>query len=201
MAFYDNKIVDLNQLIDETYNGQGPTQFSFLGIMDKHTHDVHERHPNRVDHVMVLHDGSKERLHVQYITGHDDEFKYDQRVINDENDVFHPKASLCFLPRLEITYVEDSNLYCTFKGGDLTIYPMIEPLTVEQRSQLMDIRKVEEETGTKIVPKFKTEREIHKIGTNRVCFILDAQPSSINEFLTRNEVKKAVKSSNLIRVF
>ena len=194
MAFYDDKIVGLNQLIDETYNGQGPTQFSFLGIMDKHTHDVHESHPNRVDHVMVLHDGSKERIHVQYITGHDDEYKYDQRIINDENDVFHPKASLCFLPRLEITYAEDSNLYCTFKGGDLANCPIIEPLTPEQRSQVMKKRKLEEDSGEKIELIFDTTRGVQHSGSNRVCFIIDAQPSSINEFLTRNEVKSSFQT-------
>ena len=188
MAFYANKIIELNELIDEIYNGQGPTQFSFIGIIDRHTHEAHEKYPNRVHHELVLHDGSKSRLHVQYITGYDDEHVYDKRVINDENDVFHPKASLCFLPRLEVTYVEDNSLYCTFKGGDLANCPIIEPLTSEQRIQVMKKRKLEE-SGEKIELIFDTGREIHHSGSNRVCFIIDAQPSSINEFLTRNEVK------------
>ena len=188
MAFYDKKISELNDLIDEIYNGQGPTQFSFLGIIDRHTHEAHEKYPNRVHHELVLHDGSKSRLHVQYITGYDDEHVYDKRVIDDQNDVFHPKASLCFLPRLEVTYVEDNSLYCTFKGGDLANCPIIEPLTSEQRIQVMKKRKLEE-SGEKIELIFDTGREIQDIGSNRVCFIIDAQPSSINEFLTRNEVK------------
>ena len=193
MAFYDKKIIELNDLIDETYNGQGPTQFSFLGIIDRHTHEAHEKYPNRVHHELVLHDGSKSRLHVQYITGYDDEHVYDKRVIDDQNDVFHPKASLCFLPRLEVTYVEDNILYCTFKGGDLANCPIIEPLTSEQRSQVMKKRKLEE-SGEKIELIFDSRREIQHSGSNRVCFFIDAQPSSINEFLTRNEVKSSFQT-------
>ena len=193
MAFYDKKIIELNDLIDETYNGQGPTQFSFLGIIDRHTHEAHEKYPNRVHHELVLHDGSKSRLHVQYITGYDDEHVYDKRVIDDQNDVFHPKASLCFLPRLEVTYVEDNILYCTFKGGDLANCPKIEPLTSEQRSQVMKKRKLEE-SGEKIELIFDSRREIQHSGSNRVCFFIDAQPSSINEFLTRNEVKSSFQT-------
>ena len=194
MAFYHKKISELNDLIDETYNGQGPTQFSFLGIIDRHTHEAHEKYPNRVHHELVLHDGSKSRLHVQYITGYDNEHVYDKRVLDDQNDVFHPKASLCFLPRLEITYVEDSNLYCTFKGGDLANCPIIEPLTPEQRSQVMKKRKLEEDSGEKIELIFDTTRGVQHSGSNRVCFIIDAQPSSINEFLTRNEVKSSFQT-------
>ena len=194
MAFYANKITELDELIDQTYNGQGPSQFSFLGIMDRHTHEAHEKHPNRVHHELVLHDGSKSRLHVQYITGYDDEHIYDNRVIDDHNDVFYPKASLCFLPRLEITYAEDDSLYCTFKGGDCANHPMIEPLTTEQRSQVIKKRKLEEESGEKIELIFDTARVVQHSGSNRVCLIIDAQPSSINEFLTRNEVKSSFQT-------
>lgn len=188
MTYFNGKILDLDNFATLIYEGQGPDEFSFLGIVDNHTHENHEYHVNRVHHDLILHDGSKTRLHVQYLTGHDDEFKYDNRIIDDTNCTFFPKATVCFLPRLVISYVEDDNIFCSFKGGNQLSCKMIQEQSTNERASLMEKRKLETKTGTKIESNSGSNRIIHTIG-HRVCLILDMLPSSIREFLDNNEVR------------
>ena len=163
MSFYKGNILDIEDVLAMTLDGKGPSQFSFLGIIDTQNHEKHEIHESRVIHEIILHNGTKCRLHLQYSTGFDDEKRYDPRILDDEACPFFPKGSLCFFPMLETIFAEEDKIYCQFKGGDTTF------------------------------GKFKKRRDdisnkIEKIGPNRVCLLLDVQPSSIDAFLTQKEV-------------
>ena len=186
MLFFDGKIINLDDFSTLIYEGKGPDDFSFLGVVDNHTHENHEIHTNRVHHALILHDGSKTRLHVQYVTGHDDEIKYDERIIDDTNCCFFPKATVCFLPRLVISYAEDDEIFCYFKGGDQSTSKMIQEQTDEERANLLEQRKYETEIGTTARLTPNPTRQVHTFG-HRVCLILDMQPSSIAAFLDHDE--------------
>ena len=198
MAFYKNKISCLNDLMNEMLDGQAPNEFSFLGIIDRQDHEQDdERNPNRIRHEVILHDGSKTRLHVQYYTGYDEDFIYDEREIDDSECPFYPKATICFLPRLQLTYVDGDSIFCTFKGGDLISGRMVEPRTADQKEKIMARRVREEKIGEKIEPSEDMMASTRNIGPNRICLILDVQPSSIDAFLTNNEVSlKFIEQSN-----
>ena len=194
MAFFQNKTVSLDELIDMTFDGQGPDEFSFLGIIDNQKFERDERHQNRIHHDLILHNGSKSRIHVQYITGHDDKNEYDDRVIDDSFCPFYPKASTCFLPRLEILFAENDELFCQFKGGIMVKDHMIDPPNEQEKNEIMNIRK-RQMAGEKIEPCIG-KRKIRPIGSNRVCLILDMQPSSIYQFLFHNEVRMCILNEN-----
>ena len=81
MAFFKNRIVTLDELLNLTFDGKGPDEFSFFGIIDKQTSEIDEKHPNLVHHDLILHDGSGARLHVQYLSGYDDETQYDENIL------------------------------------------------------------------------------------------------------------------------
>ena len=189
MTFYRNKIGCLTDLIDEMIEGHAPNELSFLGIIDRQDHEKSESHPSRVHHELILHDGSNIRLHVQYITGHDDDKIYDQREINDDECPFYPKGSMCFLPRLALTYVDENSIFCTFKGGDDLSGKMVDFRTDEQKAKIMVRRREEEASGSIIEPSEDMKPVIRNIGANRVCLLLDLQPSSIDAFLNINEVR------------
>ena len=189
MTFYRNKIGCLTDLIDEMIEGHAPNELSFLGIIDRQDHEKSESHPSRVHHELILHDGSNIRLHVQYITGHDDDKIYDQREINDDECPFYPKGSMCFLPRLALTYVDENSIFCTFKGGDDLSGKMVDFRTDEQKEKIMVRRREEEASGSIIEPSEDMKPVIRNIGANRVCLLLDLQPSSIDAFLNINEVR------------
>ena len=164
MSFFKGRILNLEDIITLTLEGKGPSQFSFLGIIDTQTHEKHDLHEFRVNHEIVLHSGTKCRLHIQYSTGFDDENRYDPRILDDEACPFYPKGSLCFFPMLETLYAEEDKVFCQFKGGDTTF------------------------------GKYKKNRrgvsnDIEQIGPNRVCLLLDVQPSSIEAFLNSKEVR------------
>ena len=188
MAFYKNKIRCLDELINETYDGEAPNEFSFLGLVDNHTHEQNENFPNRTHHSLIMHDGSRVRLHVEYFTGFDDEYIYDPRQVDDESCPFYPKGTMCFLPRLELTYIDGDDIFCTFKGNDLLSGKMMEERTMDERVKIMNRRKEEEEKGHKIEPEADMIGKIQAIGPNRVVLILDLQPSAIDRFLVENEV-------------
>ena len=61
----------------------------------------------------------------------------------------------------------------------------------EMNNELVAKKRKLEESGEKIELIFDTARVVQHSGSNRVCLIIDAQPSSINEFLLRNEVKSS----------
>ena len=189
MTFYQNKIGCLDDLMNELLDGQAPNEFSFLGLIDRQDHEqAEERSPNRIRHELIMHDGSKTRLHIQYFTGYDEGYIYDQREIDDSECPFYPKATMCFLPRLQLTYVDGDSIFCTFKGDDLLSGKMVEPRTADQKAKIMARRLREEEIGEKIEPSEDMIATTRNIGPNRVCLILDVQPSSIDAFLTNNEV-------------
>ena len=189
MTFYRNKIGCLDDLMNEMLDGQAPNEFSFLGLIDRQDYEQDdERNPNRICHSLIMHDGSKTRLHVQYYTGYDEDYIYDEREIDDSECPFYPKASLCFLPRLQLTYVDGDSIFCTFKGGDLLFGKMVESRTADQKAKILARRLREEEIGEKIKPCEDMIATTRNIGPNRVCLILDVQPSSIDAFLTNNEV-------------
>ena len=188
MAYYKNKIRCLDELIDETYDGEATNEFSFLGLIDNHKHEKNEDNPNRIHHDLIMHDGSNVRLHIQYITGFDYEFIYDSRQVDDECCPFYPKGTMCFLPRLEMTYIDGDDIFCTFKGGDLLFGRMMEAKTNYERARLMHRRKEEEKKGHKIEPEADMIGTSQVIGPNRVVLILDLQPSAIESFLATNEV-------------
>ena len=160
MAFYEGKIFELDQLLTMVMEGHGPNELSFLGIIDSQTHEKHDIHEFRVNHEIILHCGSSLRLVIQYSTGFDDENRYDPRILDDETCSFFPKGSLCFFPHLETTFADGEKIYCRFKGGDSTFGKY-----KKFRNQIFD-----------------------EIELNRVCLLLDVQPSSIYAFLTSNEV-------------
>ena len=188
MAFFKNRIVTLDELLNLTFDGKGPDEFSFFGIIDKQTSEIDEKHPNLVHHDLILHDGSGARLHVQYLSGYDDETQYDDRIVDDSECPFFPKATTCFLPRLQILYAEDDNIICNFKGGDAITCKMLENPTPNQKEELIKRRKLEQTCGERIEPSAGSKRKIRRIGSNRVCLILEMHPSSIYEFLCKNEV-------------
>ena len=157
MAFYKGKIFDFEQILTMVSEGQGPHEFSCLGIIDTQTHEKNDNHEFLVNHEIILQCGSSCRLHIQYSSGFDDEKRYDPRVLDDESCPFFPKGSLCFFPRLETTFADGEKIYCQFKGGDTTFGKM--------------------------------KSNSNKIGPNRVCLLLDVQPSSIAAFLTSKEVR------------
>lgn len=183
MAFFENKIVLLDELLTMTFEGKGPKEFSFLGVIDTQKTEQDANNPFRFNHDLILHNGSKSRIHIQYITGHDDENEYDNRIVDDSLCPFYPKASTCFLPRLQILYAENDDLYCNFKGGDLTAGRMIESSNAESNEE----RQVDSNIVT---------RKIRRIGSNRVCLLLDMLPSSIYEFIFNNEVISLKLNSN-----
>lgn len=193
MAFFKNRIVNLDELLNLTFDGKGPDEFSFIGIIDKQTSEIDDEHPNLVHHDLILHDGSGARLHVQYLSGHDDELKYDERIIDDTQCPFSPKATTCFLPRLQISYAEDDNIFCYFKGGDVVTNTMLEDPTADQKKDLMKRRKLEQANREPVEPSGSSKRKIRRIGSNRVCFILEMHPSSIYEFLCNNQVVKSLR--------
>lgn len=166
MAFYRGRIIGLEDILNMTLEGQGPDQFSFLGIIETQTHEVHDVHTYRVHHEIILHCGSRCRLHLQYMTGFDDENRYDPRVLEDDACPYFPKGTLCFLPRLEVSFVDEEKIYCNFKGGD----------------QLFGKITTKNKGG-------KTGKKVEEIGPNRVCLLLDVTPSSIAEFLENKTVK------------
>ena len=112
--------------------------------------------------------------------------KYDERIIDDTHCCFFPKATVCFLPRLVISYVEGDDIYCFLKGGDQSTSKMIHEQSDAERANLLEHRKRETKTGTKVRLIPDPKRKVHTIG-HRVCLILDMQPSSIAAFLENNE--------------
>ena len=167
MAYYHRRIFNLEQLMDHTLEGNSPNEFSFLGIIDNHISETHEVYNKRVHHELILHAGTRCRLHVQYITGYDEFNQYDIREVDDRECPFYPKGTLCFLPRLDVSYVEEDKIVCNFKGGD-TLFGQIK----EHDS------------------KSEVKKPLRAIGPNRVVLLLNTQPSSIEAFLNNFEVSK-----------
>lgn len=188
MLFFKNKIFNLDTVLDMTFDGQGPNDFSFLGVIDKQNIEEDEKHPNLIHHDLILHTGSKCRLHVLYVTGHDDEHLYDDRIVDDSNCPFFPKGSTCFFPRLEISYAENDDLYCHFKGGDMVKHRMMDSPNATEKRELVERRR-KEMAGHQIEPMNNQRRKMRQIGSNRVALLLDLQPSSIYQFLFHNEVR------------
>ena len=198
MAFFKNKIISLADLLELTFNGQGPDEISFLGIIVNQKSEADEKHPNRIHHDLILHDGSKSRLHVLYISGFDDEVQYDNRTIEDNECIFFPKATTCFLPRLEISYVENDDIFCFFKGGDLLSAKMIDSPSQDKKVEL--IKRRQKEMADNLESTFDAKRKIRRIGSNRVCLILEMLPSSINQFVFHDEVFSTAMTCDLNRI-
>ena len=164
MAFYNNRIFNLEELMDHILEGNSPNEFSFLGIIDNHISESHEFHNKRVHHDLILHAGTRCRLHVQYITGNDEVSRYDLRKVDDRECPFYPKGTLCFLPRLDVSYVDEDKIICNFKGGDTLFGQM------NENDLTNDFNK-----------------PLTPIGPNRVVLLLDTQPSSIEAFMDKSE--------------
>ena len=177
MAFYNNSIFTIENLMDDSLEGNAPRVFSFLGVIDDHTMEQQDlQHPDRLVFNLIMHLGTKARLRLVYIAGSDLYNEYDDRILDDNHCIYYPKGSLLFLPRLDVLYVEGDTLFCQFLGGN-------------ERKGFMNARQLPNE-----LPKQPAE----KIGENRVMLLLDINPSSIEEFLQKQKVIYFVLFTSII---
>ena len=160
MAYYNNRITTLDELMSDCSTGNHPKVFSFLGVMEDHVYwGPNENNPGRHEFEMILQNGTKSRLRVLYNTGLDQHNVYDERFFDDSELLFYPKGSLIFLPRLDLLYIEKDSLFCQFLGGD------------EVHGNM-----------------YHEHDGVTKIGPNRVMICLETTPSQIAAFVTNNQV-------------
>ena len=166
MPFYNNQFKSLEELEQDYYQLKAPKVFSFAGILARYCVPMDRSDNGSREHEFEAHLGTRMTLVVTYEVPNDSEnpdldgYFYDPRTFLPDRD--EVATCLIFMPRLELIFVENDKLYCTFAGG------------------------------SELKGKMIIDGHQQAIGPNRVVYRVDASAYALERFMLHKTVSKSL---------